>query len=521
MEDSHVQEPSPPAVARRRPEGLGRWLLWCASSLLVVWPFLVVTFPPVTDLPQHAAQVHLLDEALEPGSPYDVQWVTPYALAYLPLAAGTALAGPLGGARLAVAFIALLWVGAVHLLAAKLDRPAAAAVAASVLVFHHALYWGFLPFLLGFAIFVPWLLLVRRDPRPGPQRAALFALLAILLYSVHALWLAAGLAWLGIDALLRLRRGTGWQRILPRLAGPGVVAAAAVIWFLSIRGSSFATPPLWVPPVWRRLLPSSLVEATFGGLTGVLEPAALAVLAAWLLAATWAGLRRHGRWDRPLLAAGLLFVVAALVLPDKFTNTIEFNHRWMPPGLALLLLAAPPLALRRGLARAVAATFLAVFVMVTAVTWQRAEAEELAGLEASLEALPEEPTLLGLDFLRGSVYLDREPYLQTFAWGQVLRGGELNFSFADFPPSLVAYDPPRRTPWTPGLEWYPQMVRPGDFGWFDHVLVRAPAGLHQQIAAAPFLEPLTAPAPWRLYRVLPDAPRVRFEMPPLPASHPR
>lgn len=508
-----------------------RWALFGISLLLVSWPFVVITFPPLTDLPQHAAQVRLLGEALAGDGPYAVQWATPYGLAYAPLGAAMAVAGPLHGARLGAALIALLWVAAVHLLAWRLGRSAAAATAASVLVFHHALYWGFLPFLIGFPVFAGWVLLVRRPPRGGFGEAAVFAAGAVLLYLAHALWFAAGLGWLALASVAELRRGAGPARLAGRLVAPGLVAAGAAAWFASLSSTTFATPPLWMPESWRRLLPGSWVEAAFGGLKGWLEPVAFATLVAWLVTAVAVTLRRRGTadedgeapgpdphlgWERSLLVLGLLFVAGALLLPDKFTNTIEFNDRWMPPGLALLLLAAPSLPLRSAVRRGLAITLLASFVMVSAVTWQTVESEELAGLAAALAALPEEPRLLGLDFPRDSAYLDRVPFLQSFAWSQVTRGGELNFSFADFPTSLVVYEPPRPLTWTPGLEWFPRRVRSGDFGWFSHALVRAPQGLHRQLVGREILQPLTPPAPWVLYRVTPAAEATPVVPPPQP-----
>src|SRR5262245_39993679 len=85
-----------PAAARAAPRvterARGRAILWAACALLLAVPFLCVRFPPVTDLPQHLAQVRLLHETLaDPASPYRVQWLTPYALGYLPLAAAWAL----------------------------------------------------------------------------------------------------------------------------------------------------------------------------------------------------------------------------------------------------------------------------------------------------------------------------------------------------------------------------------------------------------------------------------------------
>src|SRR5439155_2155725 len=118
---------------------------------------LVVRFPPITDLPQHSAQIRLLLEALrDPASPYSVQWLTPYGLSYVVMGATWALGGAAHAGRLAFLVAALLFVIAVHSLAAAERRPASHGVFASILVFNHTLYWGFFSFLLGWPLFVLW-----------------------------------------------------------------------------------------------------------------------------------------------------------------------------------------------------------------------------------------------------------------------------------------------------------------------------------------------------------------------------
>jgi hypothetical protein len=83
----------------------------------VALPFLAVTFPPITDLPQHVAQVRLLFDALgDPGSPYRVQWLTPYSLVYGVLALAWVLVEPIAGGvaagRLGMLVVALARAGA-------------------------------------------------------------------------------------------------------------------------------------------------------------------------------------------------------------------------------------------------------------------------------------------------------------------------------------------------------------------------------------------------------------------------
>lgn len=488
----------------------------CAVAAL---PFLAVRFPPLTDLGQHTAQIRLfLDTLGAADSPYRIQWLTPYGLGYLPLGVGWLLGGPLAAGRLGVMLIAVAWVAALHLLAAGRNRPAAAATVAGVLLFNHALYWGFISFLAGWPPFVLWFLWTESEPdAERPWREALVtAGAAALLYLAHALWFAVGLVWLGVTAV---RRRGDLRALLPRLLGVAPVVALAAVWFAGISRTGFATPPLWVKPAAVRLAPDGLVDAALGGIRGMAEPLLLAVLLAWLGLAVWSnrGSLRE-RSDLPLAALGVSLVVAALVLPDKFTNTIEFNDRWMPVGLVGLLLAAPPLRISRRLADGAALALLAAWCLLTAGVWRQVERVELDGLEPSLAALPQEPRLLGLDFVRRSAWLEGQPFFQTFAYGQALRGGRLSFSFAEFPPSPVVlrHDPP--SPWTPALEWFPQNLTRGDLLHFDHVLVNGSPQVQRWLEGDPLLEPETPLARWRLYAVRPDAISAPADATPTPRS---
>jgi hypothetical protein len=83
----------------------------------------------------------------------------------------------------------------------------------------------------------------------------------------------------------------------------------------------------------------------------------------------------------------------------------------------------------------------------------------------------------------------------------VYRGGELNFSFADFGPSLVIYKKPRDLPWTSGLEWFPERAKKSDLLSFDYALVSGDEKLHAGIAQEGTLIPQTPSGRWRLYKV--------------------
>lgn len=489
-----------------------RWAFLVVSLVLVAVPFLLVRFPPIADLPQQTAQIRLFGEALsDPGGLYEVQWTNPNTLAYAVLGGAWAVTEPLRAGTLAMLVLALGWVGAVHGLAWRRGGSAAAATLASILVFNGSLYWGFYGFVLGFPIFVAWLLLTSRPPsEAGWKRGLAFTGLALLLALAHLLWLAAGLLWLGLDTLWRWRSGDLTPaNAMRRALGVAPVAAWAVWWFSRLDETGFTSPAIWVAPLWKRLTPEYLVDAVLGGLKSPLEPLFVVLMLAWVVASVLShrGLRKV---DSVLAAAGLLFLGLSLVLPEKYSNTIQLNYRFAPPGMAFLLLAVPPPRLRRRWLALWAVGSLAAGVALTGWIWTRFERDELSGLEASLAALPDEPWVIGLELGPPSLYVEDKPFLQIFAYAQVARGGRVNFSFAEFGTSLVVFRQPFEPPWTAGLEWYPSHARYRDFLYFDHALISGPEAVHREIAAKGLLTPVTTGGRWRLYSVrLPPGTEVR------------
>jgi hypothetical protein len=186
---------------------------------LVAIPFLVVRYPPITDLPQHAAQIRLFGEALsDPQSQYQIQWLTPYGLSFVVLGACWLLAGPAAAGRIAFMVLALLWVGSIQMLAARRNRSIASALLASVFVFSHVLYWGFYSFIAGFVLFCVWIEVERslRSRIRAARGILLIVAMGFALYLTHALWFAAAAVWLAaVGVLARLP----WRQQTARLAG--------------------------------------------------------------------------------------------------------------------------------------------------------------------------------------------------------------------------------------------------------------------------------------------------------------
>jgi hypothetical protein len=470
--------------------------------VLAILPIVQTPFPPSTDLPQHLAQVRLfLDTIRSPGGPYVIQWLGPNNLVYsLILVLWSVLPVACVGPAVLV-LIVFLWIAAIFLLAAGKGRSTEAAILASLLVFNQSFYWGFLNFMTGFPVFVLWFALTTKDPgrRSWKYYAGLVGA-SFLLYGSHALWLAAGGAWLVLIGLLKRIQVKEFFWRLATLIPCGVVA---LLWYprmsLARAASGFDVAPHW-SPLFDRLL--SFVDAVFGGIRGPMEIVVFVFLYGWCGLSVWQNRRRLGGLvNRDMLAAGGFFLAIVIIAPDMFMNTIFFGSRWFPIALIFLLLSLPVPSVRRLSARTVALTITAAFFLITAFAWHKYAAEDLSGFREGLDRLPASSRVLGLALYRESEIIKGRPFLQLFAYAQVFKDCELNFSFAEHYSGLVAYRAKRAVPWTPGLEWFAAKVKKTDFAFFDYVLVNGPETDHRTLSSFRELSPMTLSGRWRLYQV--------------------
>jgi hypothetical protein len=493
------------------------WSRWLAASfavVCVVLPLTVVTYPPITDLPQHLVQIRLLQETLnDPQGPYRIQWLAPYGLAYLPLAVGWLLADPVVAGRIGVGLLLTGWVGAVHVFAGVRGRSVASALLASTLASGFSLYWGFLPFLAGFPLFLWWLHRCERSEQERgvtPRELAVLTALATFLYLAHAHWYAMASLWLGLSGL-RARLPLRYQL----LRGLSLLPAAllGLLWLRVVRAMGLDSAARWVSGPWERWSPRELISSIVGGPRGLGRELLLVVLILWIGVGVLAWWRHRSRLagaappgdqearpDSRLLWAGGLMLAVATFTPEYYLS-LWSAKRWWAPAVTLIVLGVPAPA-RRLRWTAAGALVLASWTALAVTTWRRFERVELRGLDESLAALPEGARLVGLDYVRSSRIFDGRPFLHGFAYGQALKGGSSNFSFARFPASPVVVREVRESPWTDGLEWYPDRLRRSDLDHFDFVLVNAPAARLEEFPRRAPVEPVTQTDPWRLYRVV-------------------
>jgi hypothetical protein len=448
------------------------------------------------------SQIRLLLSTLKGDSAlYHIQWFAPNNFIYVLLTGTWFLSTPFLSGKITLILLVLLWVGAIFLLTSSSNRPFENAFLASTLIFNLALYWGFLNFLVGWPVFALWFI---QSQKPIKKKNwLLLTLLSVLLYASHALWFLLGSLWLFAYTLLRWK---GWKSALYRLSSLAPVGIAASIWYpklSSIRVLRFDVAAYWITSPLQRLHPSYIVDSMFGGVKGYLEPFFALAILVWIILSLYSN-RHHlkEKTNSNLLLCAAIFIAIMLFAPEKYLNTIYFSQRWFPCGVVLLLLALPHPKFKKKIVLIVSVVLLAIFSIRTTQLWYWFEQKELSGLESSLQEIPENQQILGLDYVKTSSFIKWRPFMQIYAYAQALKGADLNFSFAEHSAGIVAYKKPRNVPWTLGLDWNAEKVRYKDLKYFEYVLINGSNEVHTRFSDVPYLQPIISNERWRLYKVI-------------------
>lgn len=327
--------------------GLAAWLRsrggFFAFVALLLAPLLVVSVPPLSDLPNHLARVHVLARlAREPGLhlPWESAWaLLPNLAVDLP---GVLLVPWLGVetfGRLFVGAAVLLWcLGCRALGRSLLGRDSVRALIASALVWSEPLLLGYAGFVFGTGLaLLAVAAVVRTFSRSSGQRAAATATLAAVL-GLGAAVAHVGAAVIFVASTTALaaahaRRSRG--RALAGWALAALVPAGLYVLAWWLRAAS--------RDPWSFASPGSIVRSFALPMTGLdakLDAASLALLA--LLGAV-ALVRSRPLAIGPLAAAAALACGALVALfPSDVAGAIEVHGRFALAGWVFAIFAVGP-----------------------------------------------------------------------------------------------------------------------------------------------------------------------------------
>jgi hypothetical protein len=491
--------PSSPSDLRVRPAAarlaaIGFVLLGAAW----VVPLWLVRFPPMLDYPQQLAAAAILrwygDPAWGFRQAYALSLARPHG-GFEMLAASLswlipAWLMPLETAgKLVLSLSLLAVVPAVVALCRRTGRPAWYALLALAVTYNHAFYWGFADNLIGYPLVLGGAALADRffDRPFGLSSWLLLAGWTVLFYPIH---LELLLVFVGAVGWLALVRRPGWRRLLLWLSplAPGLALGAGVLTWAHIHAAEvmsgyqqrLASSPTIVITTAEKLhrVPQLLFGADRAGRYLVLAALLLAVLLALSLGRR-SGPRTEagGALVRTRFASLAAWVAALFFVLPVFSRGYLVSERLLPLAFMLLVPALPSAsAPRRRLAAVLTGLLLALHLETTAVAFRRFAAET-AGLGELLASAEPGQTLAGLIYEPEVQGWGVPPVLGHFpAYYQVVRGGRVYVSFAQFFNSPVRYRP--GDDWEDSLlgawnEWEPEgFVYERDAGRFRYFLVR-------------------------------------------------
>jgi hypothetical protein len=495
------------------------------SAYVIGYPFLTTRYPPMTDLPFHAAEMSILRHYLDPAYRFHEQFTVhplevPYMSMYV-VGALLALLMPVTWAAkgMSLLMLALLPAGLAVLFHGMKKTPLWGLLGLG-LVWTKLSHWGWLNFIgsLGlYAMAIGCALLVLDQPSRRRKGLLLGVLLAVFFTHVYRVPFA----------LLAVLVTTGvmypaTRRVFPVVLPVSIVGAMFALWWL-YRPEALAIELETFELDWDRLRqPLSSIFAGYRGESGareqVLAKRMLYALCALFLVSsalvpffgrTLTQSRRDFYWSvgvtvLPLLLAGV-HLFAFLTLPMRIGEWWNVYPRELEAA-AFIVLAAMPDMPKRGFLQLPAVAMVALFTcpmaFLVAEQWQHFErvTSDFRGIRRHV---PRAPRLLYLIFDHSGTDKKDSPFVHLPAWIQAEKGGWLSFHFAGWRLYPIRYR--ENSAWVPppferNWEWNPHLFDVMKRGvWFDVFLVRSkvdPSVLFKRDAT---IRPLAQNGTWWLF----------------------
>ena len=315
----------------------GYGLLTC----LALSPLLFATLPPLVDLPNHVARIHILanyGQDADLQNNYLTTWrPRTYLLPDL-LCVGLAKILPiyLVGRLYVAAAITALAAATFWLSKQLVGRPSIWVFAALLFLFNLPLAWGFINFLLGTALallaFGVWL---KHDGKPRWSTSVWMTILALATYFTHIVAVALlGLLMLAHQIQFYVdKHGFSWRAFMVRWAHIGLyfVVPTSLFWLEDAGETVRSGATIYgdAASKLRALLSPTLLSG------GAIE------LCTWVFVAATFGLlavRKSLRISRSAHIPLILLVIVALAMPLRLSGVFGLDFR-LPVVVCLLLVA--------------------------------------------------------------------------------------------------------------------------------------------------------------------------------------
>lgn len=478
------------------------------AGIIASLPVWLVTFPPMVDLPQYAAQVAMFNQIIAGEWAYtdlfDVELFTPYLSAFMLIW----LIEPLAGMVTAVKLVVCLTLFGLPVSAAVLVKEFDGDTRWSWLVvpasYGFAFNWGFLNFLVAAPLGLLYLAVVSRYARKPTLKFGLgLAALTHLLFFAHILPLFFFGVLGGALILLRARSiASALAGLLPLLS----LAPMGLSWGLPSLGESQAQWPTIWDLRWSRLY--DIPNLALG--TGAHIRYGLIFLAL-LIIPLLGGARPTKKLER--YAPVALCIMVLMLVPNLMLGNYFTYQRFAIFAIPLYLLILD----RRESEDAIRYRALAeIGAIATAVAWVAVVSLRFHGYEresrdfrAIVGQMEPDQRVLSMVFMRNSQFSVAPIYLHYPVWYQAGNAGLVDFNFATFQGEPVHYRKGEMPSAGVNFVW-----RPYSFSWEQHrrfgyryLLARAGVGSDNQPLIAKDCDQFALVSnvgAWWLYEVIAD-----------------
>jgi hypothetical protein len=495
------------------------------TGYVLIAPFTVVRYPPLTDLPMHAAVTsafrHWLDPAWHFQDQFELQPLRSPVLSFYVLGALLACFMPITVAmKVATALLLSLLPIGLAVYCRGMKKNPTMGVAAAALAWGTLTHWGFISFLaaLGLTMMGVGLTLMVVE-RPSRSRMIGLGVVSVLVFFTHV----SGIP----PYLLAVAIATGFMFPVTRRVRPVAIAVApaallfALWWRVRPPSESTAIPIHFDASATGRMA-ARIGDALLHSFRGPEEASILTDMVCIILGvAVYSvvvgviGARR--RRSRPpsrravhataaAVTISLMFSALYFVLPLDIGVWSVVSPREMTAAALCALAALPSLPHNPWFrAPALCALLVAITMPARFVTGKYVAFERWTkDFDAVLAEIPMAPKLGYVLWDRSGPDGEMIPLLHFPAWVQAERGGWLSFHFATWEHEPIRFrttppmDVPPPTP--DGFERHPDMFDLTTRGqYFDWILIRSPSSPEARVAVDPSLQLVANKGWWWLY----------------------
>jgi hypothetical protein len=438
-------------------------LILLAASMLATIPVWLASYPPMVDLPQHAAQISLLrnlhDPAFRFAGLFRVNWFTPYLLGYLAVYILAPLCGIVTACKLvtAAALIGLPVTTALLMRETGADSYWALLTVPAMYGFSYT--WGFFNFLVAVPIGLLFLILVIRHVRKPCWRSSLYlGVVSALLFFGHAL---ACVFFGTIACAYAVVETRSLHKAVLALLPSATMVLLILVWYLRTKSDPGTQQAVVWDLGWMRSVDT---HALGGRLTGFfprllgLRPSLLCFLAGGVLFAIplLAGARPS---KGPAVWVPLCVCVLALLLaPTTAFSGWAISHKFTVFALPFFLMTLQRADVERPALRRAVVFLLIGWIAITSAKVIRYN-DEVRGFDEVLSKMEPNERVLSLMFIQFSEVSPAPVFLHFPAWYSAKKHGVVDMNFAVFPIEPVRYNSTVPAPDPSVSEWHPQTFR--------------------------------------------------------------